>query len=164
MTEQQGKDDEVLDILTNAPQEILFEGVKYNVYALDLSSMTALRGWAKKRIVKETRENVKLLGNDITPEMLARIWDSTYGQLRDPMISDAMECPEAIIFWLYLSIKSGNDDITEDIVDRYARSKNIQDILALLVKLNGMDKGQVGNESMAQTLKERREQIGLVSS
>lgn len=164
MAEQQQERSEDLEVLVNTPEVLLFEGKEYKVYPLDLMAMTLLRRWAKSRIVSETRENIKLLGDDIPPEMIGRIWDSTYGQLRDPMISDAMECPEAIIYWLFLSIKSGDDSITEEIVNRYAKSRNVQDILDLLVKLNGMDKGKVGNEGMAQVLMERRKQIGLKSS
>ncbi len=152
--------EEELQAITAAPDFIEYEGKSYPLSPLDIETMAILRKWAKTVIVEETRENITLLGDGCTEEMSKSIWALTYSQLRDPLTSDAMETPEAVSHWAYLSLKVKTPDLTVEKAKNIVNEVSLKQMLNSLMTLNGVSKDQLADPTIALELLKRRARIG----
>lgn len=139
---------------TSAPTILTIGDVECVCWPLDLTSMSLLRAWAKQRIMDETRENIKLL-DGVSEELVKRSWDEAYEYLKDPLVSPAMECPEAVAYWMYLSIKRGDALITEVAVTQLLGQADMKSLLATLMQLNGVAPDELGNVLAAAATRKR---------
>lgn len=132
------------------------EGKEYALHPLDVAAMAQLRVWAKKRISEDVRDTLSLLGDDAPKEIVDRAWNDAYEQMKDPLTSEAIETPEAIQHWIYISIKKGDASVTEEIVSKLIREHNIKELMAMLMALNGITKEDLENPRIADLLAKKR--------
>jgi len=156
--------DKQLAELVAGPQPLVLGDKEYKVYPLDLAALSNLRAWAKKRIVDETKDTVKLLGDCASEALVAKIWEDAYKQLKDPLVSEAMEDPEAIKHWLYLSIVKGDKTVTEQEIKGALGLSDMQTLLRTLMSINGIATDHLENPQIAENLRARKKQTGLLSS
>ncbi len=150
---------EVLETILATPEKIEVDGVEYTLHPLDLNGMADLRKWSKKKISEETKENLELL--DGAPEIVInRVWERAAGQLRDPLTSDAMSTPEAIAYWVLLSLQKGDSSIGEDVCKKILKEHTVKSLLGVLMYINGITEEDAENPQLAAALMERRTRTG----
>lgn len=146
-----------LEVITAAPHTLKTKkGKEYKLYPLDVATMAELRIWAKTRVTDELHDTLKHLGKDAPKAIIERAWEDAYKELRDPLVSAAIETPEAIQHWILISIKKGDETITDEIVAELIKDHGIKELFVILMSLNGITEETLANPQVAKLLADRR--------
>ena len=155
------EEQEKLEALTGAPITLTYGEKEYELFPLGLTTMTQLRRWAKEQVVVLGKESIGMLKEAGAPEeVMKQAWKDIYAQMADPMASSAMESPDAIAYWVYLSIKKGDSSVTLELVQKLVEQRGIKELMEKMMALNGITAKALESPLVMEQLRERKEQIG----